>query len=323
MDNSELINELISYSNLVINDTIPITQCVWNSNISKCLHAYDPLSISWVLMLTISLYSFVFSVVSGNCSKVDQIWSITPELYGWLFYYLFYTSDVKSTEFNNKGYILCILITIWGIRLTYNFWRRGGYGNFFQHEEDYRWPILRKFINNTFLFLIFNISFISFYQNFLLWLLALPIYKVIKSKSEINDYDICLIVIFLLLLIFETIADEQHYRFHTYKNSISIEERLKHKNEDIRNGFYTQGLFKYCRHPNYFCEQGIWVTLYLFTVQKNKLYNFTILGSALLILLFQGSMHFSESITLSKYKEYSKYKNRTPQCIPFPINNTK
>ena len=317
-----LIDEISDHSNLIINETIPIIQCIWDTGISKCANKYDPLSISWVLMLSISMYSFIFSVISGNCSKVDQIWSITPWIYGWLFYYLLHTANISPLE-SSKGYILCILITIWGVRLTFNFWRRGGYGNFFQHEEDYRWPILRKFINNRFLFLIFNISFISFYQNFLLWLLALPIYKVIKNNDETTEYDIFLIITFILLLIFETIADEQHYRFHTYKNSISIEERRKHKNEDIRNGFYTKGLFKYCRHPNYFCEQAIWVTLYSFTIQRNKFYNFTILGSILLILLFQGSMQFSESITLSKYKEYNTYRKKTPQCIPFPINYTK
>ena len=318
MNYKNLIDEISFHANLIINDTMPIIQCICDAGISKCANKYDPLSISWVLMLAISMYSFIFSVISGNCSKVDQIWSITPWIYGWLFYYLF-SANIPPLE-SSKGYILCILITIWGIRLTFNFWRRGGYGNFFQHEEDYRWPILRKLINNTFLFLIFNISFISFYQNFLLWLLALPIYKVIKNNDGMNDYDIYLIITFILLLIFETIADEQHYRFHTYKNSISIEERRKHKNEDIRNGFYTKGLFKYCRHPNYFCEQAIWVTLYLFTIQRNEFYNFTILGSILLILLFQGSMQFSESITLSKYKEYKTYKNKTPQCVPFPIN---
>jgi len=322
MDYKNLLNEISKYSKLVIEDTIPIVQCVWTSGLSNCANDYDPLSYSWVIMLTIATYSFIFSVITGNCSKVDQIWSITPWAYGWLFYYLFNATDISSSK-SNKGYTLCILTTIWGIRLTYNFWRRGGYGNFFQHEEDYRWPILRKWINNSFLFLIFNITFISFYQNFLLWLLALPIYKVIKDKHEMTHYDTCLIITFLLLLIFETVADEQHYRFHTDKNTIPNEDRVGHKNEDIRNGFYTKGLFKYCRHPNYFCEQAIWITLYLFTIRNNELLNFTILGSLLLILLFQGSMQFSESITLSKYKSYSSYISKTPRCIPFPINYTK
>ena len=37
------------------------------------------------------------------------------------------------------------LVTVWGIRLTFNFARKGGYSwKFWEGEEDYRWAIVRK-----------------------------------------------------------------------------------------------------------------------------------------------------------------------------------
>ena len=75
------------------------------------------------------------------------------------------------------------------------------------------------------------------------------------------------------------------------------------------------GLFLYSRHPNYFAEQALWVVVFLFTVHGFYI-NYSCVGCILLILLFQGSMAFSESITLSKYPSYADYQATTSQCIP-------
>jgi steroid 5-alpha reductase family enzyme len=81
-------------------------------------------------------------VLTDNYSHVDRLWSILPGFYAWWFLCnsLFTQSkrqslfDIKS---DNDFRILAItlLITVWGLRLTYNFWRKGGYS---LKEEDYR-----------------------------------------------------------------------------------------------------------------------------------------------------------------------------------------
>ena len=77
----------------------------------------------------------------------------------------------------------------------------------------------------------------------------------------------------------------------------------------------------YSRHPNYFCEQMIWVMIYCFSILQiehmNQILNVWVVGAVLLIVLFQGSMAFSESITKSKYDGYREYQRRTSMCIPF------
>lgn len=289
-------------------------------------------------LLCFTAYCFSASVVSGNVSKVDQLWSITPVVYVWTLYH----QHLEDHSYRHERLLLvCLLVTIWGARLTYNFWIKGGYGNLVTHEEDYRWPILRRIINNPLLFLLFNVTFIASYQNILLFLISAPPAFEIMSQSHIltaKDYFVA--ALFLFFFAVETIADAQQFKFQTLKNSLTAEEREKHPDEDIRKGFYTAGLFRFSRHPNYFAEQCMWICVYAFTItsrlsSKSTLHvdalgstfvlkNFTWLGALLLVLLFQGSMMFSEGITASKYPEYRDYQQTTSMCLPMlPMPSSK
>jgi steroid 5-alpha reductase family enzyme len=42
------------------------------------------------------------------------------------------------------------------------------------------------------------------------------------------------------------------------------------------------------------------------------------LGAVLLMLLFQGSTQFTESITLKKYPRYAEYQKVTSVLVPLP-----
>ena len=123
----------------------------------------DPVAGLLFLCAIWATHCFVWSIICNNVSKVDQIWSITPFFYCW---YLHFHHLHNLGEVHERLLLVCILTTLWGIRLTYNFYRRGGYGNLITHEEDYRWPILRKWIGNKWLFMLFNLTFIASYQNF-------------------------------------------------------------------------------------------------------------------------------------------------------------
>jgi steroid 5-alpha reductase family enzyme len=137
------------------------------------------------------------------------------------------------------------------------------------------------------------------------------------AQRELTTPDICLAILFLVFLAIETIADEQHFSFQTKKHALSLTERSSHPNPDIRRGFYTHGLFAYSRHPNYFAEQSMWVVIYLFSISWSKpSWHYSVFGCLQLIALFQGSMQFGESITVSKYPQYRLYQQTTSQCIP-------
>ena len=86
---------------------------------------------------------------------------------------------------------------------------------------------------------------------------------------------------------------------------------------DLERGFNTTGLFAWSRHPNFAAEQSFWVTLYVwasFTIDTPI--NWTIVGPAAYLILFQASTYLTEWITGNKYSEYKEYQRRVGMFIP-------
>jgi steroid 5-alpha reductase family enzyme len=327
-----LVNTIQSSLQSTLHGVAKVAKCVTGyegsvHGLSQCYYESDPLVVGYAICTGLIVYCFVWSVVGNNCSKVDQIWSIAPVIYCWHFYF-HYAGVHLVTHY--PLLLLCILVNLWGARLSYNFWKKGGYGTFFAHEEDYRWPILRAKMHPA-VFLLFNFSFIAVYQNLLLYWITVPAYEVMKAPPVLTVWHVLMGVAFAALLVMETLADEQHWVFQQTKYSLTRQQRESHTDPDIRQGFFRSGLFKYCRHPNYFAEQCMWVCVYLFSLAydhtdsgaSHPYLNWTCLGCIQLILLFQGSMTFGESITLSKYPAYAEYQKTTSRCIPLPPGRRK
>ena len=255
-------------------------------------------------------YCFIVGELSKNNSQVDKLWSIVPAVYVWDMTYL--------AGCNERMVLMSILVTIWAIRLTYNFARRGAYSwKFWAGEEDYRWEVLRKKpgFNNRFVWMIFNLFFICSYQNILIFMITIPILTATASTQPLNWIDYLLSFTFVFCVVIEFIADKQQYVFQTEKHRrMNAGEPLG----DYEKGFIDTGLWGIVRHPNYAMEQAIWVIFYFFSViATHEWINWSIVGSALLIILFKGSSDFSEEISAGKYPAYKDYQSRVPRFIPF------
>jgi steroid 5-alpha reductase family enzyme len=256
-------------------------------------------------------YCFLIGELSKNNSQVDKLWSIVPIGYVWYM--------TIEGGMNERMVLMAILVSIWGSRLTFNFARRGAYTwRFWAGEEDYRWEILRKRpgFNNRFVWMIFNLLFISAYQNVLIFLFTLPVLASLADNTNpLGIADYALAGLYVALVIIEFIADQQQYDFQTEKH-----RRLKEglPLEQYEKGFVSTGLWSIVRHPNYACEQAIWVVFYFFSVTATgEWINWSVAGCVLLIILFKGSSDFSEDISANKYPEYSEYQRRVPRFIPF------
>mmetsp|Transcript_32238 Transcript_32238/g.46987 ORF Transcript_32238/g.46987 Transcript_32238/m.46987 type:complete len:371 (+) Transcript_32238:52-1164(+) len=247
-------------------------------NDSNAEKEYDPYSSTMVACLFFIMLTFIVSTLSKNYSQVDKLWSITPVIYSWMC-----ITDTRTL-------IMAILATIWGGRLTYNFYRRGGYEwPPWSGDEDYRWAYVQKgefmmILTNPIVWNIFNFVFISFYQMVLLWLIATPslvAYTMAHSSSKPQDIDCetphgvyasynpigldgIATLLFLLFVLMESIADNQQYAFQTEKY------RQKNAGEKLTgyyaDGFCQSGLYAVLRKPNYAAEQSIWIAFYLFGV---------------------------------------------------------
>ena len=263
-----------------------------------------------------ALYCFVVGEITHNNSQMDKLWSILPIAYTWV---IAIKGDMKP-----RLVLFAIIVTLWGIRLTANFARKGAYSwKFWTGEEDYRWQVLRqnKYLKNRFAWAMFDLFFISIYQNALVLAITLPALAVMSSDAPLGAFDYVAVSTSVFFLLYETIADEQQMAFHTTKNKLLNEgKKLEELPEPFNKGFNTTGLWARSRHPNYFAEQAIWVCLYLFTISAgvNAYYafNWTIVGPLLLILLFLGSSSFGEGVSNSKYPEYKIYLSQVSKYLP-------
>ena len=262
-----------------------------------------------VAMLGFAALCFVLGELTGNVSQVDKIWSITPVVYAWMI--------AGEGGYAPRAVLMSVLATLWGIRLTYNFSRHGAYQwKFWTGHEDYRWAHVRKQpgLDKPLGWKLFHLFFICGYQNALLWLLALPVVVAQASPAPLGAADALLAAGFVGLVVLETWADQQQWNFQSEKKRRQgAGEKLEGR---YASGFIHDGLWARSRHPNYFAEQSIWVTFFLFSVAATGMPNWSAAGCLLLILLFQGSANLSESIQAQKYPDYPAYQQRVPRFLP-------
>jgi steroid 5-alpha reductase family enzyme len=255
-----------------------------------------------------ALASFLFGLITGDYSWVDRIWSLLPVAFVWYYAY--------RGGFTVPLCLVTVLVSIWGARLTYNFARKGGYTG----VEDYRWIVLRRKIKTPFLWQLFNFLFIGFFQIGLFVLFTWPVYRLTDTEASApSALTWVLTVLGLVFICFEFIADQMQWNFHKAKKSASLKQDYNSKySDDVKNGFFSQGLFAISRHPNYFGELGFWWTVWLLTLSvTGELLTSGFFGPLALTVLFIGSTIFTESISSSKYTGYKNYQKRVSPIIPW------
>ncbi|EOD25086.1 hypothetical protein EMIHUDRAFT_206176 [Emiliania huxleyi CCMP1516] len=91
---------------------------------------------------------------------------------------------------------------------------------------------------------------------------------------------------------------------------------------EFGRGFLCSGLWRYSRHPNYFCEVAIWWAFYLFSLAAGlPLVNWTISGAAFLTCLFvlpHASLDVTEVLSSRKYPQYAEYQATVSRFFPLP-----
>jgi steroid 5-alpha reductase family enzyme len=244
---------------------------------------------------------WVLSVVTHEHSWVDRIWSIVPVVYLWVF--------AAGTGFADaRVVIMAVLATMWGARLTFNFARKGGYA---RGGEDYRWSVLRARMSPGG-FALFNLFFIVIFQNIVLLLITVPALTAAQHPSPLGALDGVAAALFLALVVGETVADQQQWRFQSWKAA------EREAGMDPHPRFLQRGLFSVSRHPNYFFEIAQWWVIFFFgAIAAASVLQWTVIGAVLLSVLFVGSTVFTEQITKSRYPEYAEYQSSTSAVIPW------
>ena len=263
-----------------------------------------PFGTALIVCAAITAACWVLSLVTGEFSWVDRVWSLAPAAYCLIV-------AVDSGFRPARVTVMTVLVLLWSARLTGNFAVKGGYR---PGGEDYRWAYLRGRLSKL-QFQLLNATFIHPGQMAIVFLFTAPIHQAwLYSAQPLGWLDYLAIVAFVVFLAGESVADAQMLRFQKNK------KRLVGEGLDVEKPFMDGGLFRFSRHPNYFCEMGMWVTFYLFAISaSNQVVHWTGLGCLLLIALFQGSINLTEEISSGKYPAYRDYQATVPRLIPLPF----
>ena len=153
--------------------------------------------------------------------------------------------------------------------------------------------------------------------------LAIPIFLISVSPStQLSALEIIGFTIFILSIVFETIADYQKLKFL---------KEMKRQNK--KNMVCDIGLWKYTRHPNYFAEWMVWngliiasIPSYISLFDSEALWLWIMIGVALLYtsrimfitLVYLTGAVPSEYYSVQKRPAYKAYQQSTNIFFPGP-----
>ena len=311
--------ECADYSSTVapyIDQLQPLPWIIWESisNPSALKQIYldtNPLVTSIAFSIALAPIFLIVSETNKNYSQVDRVWSILPTMYNVHYAVYAWAAGLDTMRIS----AVALASAVWSTRLTYNYWRRGGYSI---GSEDYRWPYVKEYAGAAGMFL-FNVVFISLAQSILLCMITFPTYVILlvqraTTVGQVAPFTLADGVAFGVMIgfiVLTAIADQQQWNYQNAKQEYRDTARVPagYDQASLERGFNTKGIFAYSRKPNYAFEQMVWATLYAWAcAASGTWYNWSGVGLAGYLCLFQASTWITELLTARRYPEYQQYR---------------
>jgi len=240
-----------------------------------------------LLILILVTVLWLWSVAINNVSIVDIFWG-----FGFVIVNAYYF--IQSGDINTRKFLLLVLVSIWGMRLTlYLAWRNIGKGEDFRYQE-----FRRKFGPKRYWWFSYFQTFLL--QGTLIMVISLPLLGVNSDaqSNNLNSLDYLAIIVWFVGFTFEAGGDYQLARFKNNPNN---------KGKVLNTGFW-----KYTRHPNYFGDATVWCAYALFCMASGSYWQ--IIGSVIMVLLIikvSGVALLEKTLKETKphYKEYIEKTN--------------
>jgi steroid 5-alpha reductase family enzyme len=239
---------------------------------------------------------FLFGMIFRNSSLYDPYWSVVPIVIA-----LFWLSTPLMTDVNmTRGILATLLVALWGLRLTYNCFRR--WPNL--AHEDFRYQDFRQ--NTGRLYFLVDLFGIELMPTVMVFAACLPLYPVTAvSGAPLGLLDLAAVIVTLGAIIIETVADQN---LQKYFNS-----------NPPAGSVCTVGLWRYSRHPNYFGEVGFWWGIYLFALAAGPEWWWTGIGALSINLLFVFiSIPMMEKRKRLKRPNYDEQVAGISTLVPLP-----
>jgi steroid 5-alpha reductase family enzyme len=196
-----------------------------------------------------------------------------------------------------RALLVLLLVGIWSLRLAAHLAVRN-----WNAPEDHRYQEIRARNQPGFtwksLYLVFGL------QAVLAFIVSLPLYTAMSSPAPLNPLDLAGVVVTVLGVLLETIADTQLAAFRD--------------DPDSRGQVLERGLWRYSRHPNYFGEFCVWWGFYLMALATGAWW--TLLSPLLMsvLLLRVSGVVLLEKDIGQRRPGYALYIARTNAFFPGP-----
>lgn len=249
----------------------------------------------WILGLMLSFW--LLSLILKDSSIVDIIWGAGFVMSVWVAFLN------TPAMINARHYLILILVTIWGLRLSLHiFFRNVGKG------EDFRYAKWREENGKQWWWRSFFKVFLL--QGLLMWLIASPLSAIQASTKPANliFLDYIAIIIWLIGFFFEAFGDYQLTRFRA--------------NPSNKGKLLDFGVWRYTRHPNYFGDSAQWWAFYIIALAAGGWW--TIFSPILMthFLVNVSGVAMLEKSLIERKPGYKAYAERTNAFIPwFPKKN--
>jgi len=249
----------------------------------------------WILGLMLSFW--LLSLILKDSSIVDIIWGAGFVMSVWVAFLN------TPAMINARHYLILILVTIWGLRLSLHiFFRNVGKG------EDFRYAKWREENGKQWWWRSFFKVFLL--QGLLMWLIASPLSAIQASTEPANSIflDYIAIIIWLIGFFFEAFGDYQLTRFRA--------------NPSNKGKLLDYGVWRYTRHPNYFGDSAQWWAFYIIALAAGGWW--TIFSPILMthFLVNVSGVAMLEKSLIERKPGYKAYAERTNAFIPwFPKKN--
>ncbi len=247
--------------------------------------------------LTATLTVFTYSRVTGNSSCYDAYWSLAPlALAGWWAW--------AWAGLPLRMAVCLALLGLWGLRLTYN-WYSGWSG---MSHVDWRYLQLREQTGRGWFFV--DLFGIHLFPTGLVFIGMLGVHAATTGGRPVGAWDAVGVLFGLTSLFFEGIGDWQLRRFQ--------------RNRKTDDEVLDTGLWSWTRHPNYFGEICIWVSMAAFGTAARPDAGHVWFGPLVMCMLFVYiSIPLLEKRMLAKRPQYAETQRRVSMLLPLPPRTTR
>ncbi|AFK05371.1 protein of unknown function DUF1295 [Emticicia oligotrophica DSM 17448] len=240
-----------------------------------------------VLMSCLTIL-WIISLVLEDSSIIDIFWGLGFIIVAWYYRQQLALSDIRSL-------LICLLITIWGLRLSLHLAIRNiGKG------EDYRYQTWRTQYNKNWWWVSFLRVFLL--QGILLWIISSVYLPAMQATTNLSLIDYIGIAIWVIGFYFEAVGDWQLVQFK--------------KNNNNKGLVLDKGLWSLTRHPNYFGDALLWWGYFIFAINSSTLvFIFSPLLMTFLLMKVSGVSLLEQKLNETK-ANYHEYMNKVPAFFP-------